>query len=299
MSLFLMLYSPLLFAQFFAKVDEDFKFNGVPLRVDENHIKNCKMIEENEAYRVWQPEKNVLKTKQFTLRDIQYITNFRNQIWQISAINTGGSDEQGEIKDDMAKKAKRAGNLGTESTTYFYYNQMRTTTHYKKKSDSDTAFIFIVLDLYTGQNADYRQHHSFFPFLNKPVKNESTREFLFAYSPPESRSGFEDLKWLYYYQYGLELYLRNDTIIQAIAYNKDGKFGRYTGGLPYNLSLDDTRKNVKEKLGEPPSKNKDGSTWYYVKDDKQVQVRFSLMSAEKNEADADKIRSVLVAQKTR
>ncbi len=296
---FLLFYSHVLFAQFFAKVDEDFKFNGVPLRVDENHTKNCTMIEENESYRVWRPEKNVLKTKQFTLRDIKYITNFRNQIWQIRAICTGDVDEQEKIKEDMAKKAKRSGKLGPDSNPEFFYNQMRTTNFYKKKADNDTAVIFIMLDLYSGQNADYRQHHSFFPFLNKPLKNEATRDFLFAYAPPDSRSGFDNVRYLTYYNYGLELYIRDDTLIQATIYNKDGKYSRYAGEIPYNLSLDDTRKDVKEKLGEPPSKAKNGSAWYYLIDDKQVHIKFFPGNDGKNETDADKIRSVLVAQKPR
>jgi hypothetical protein len=301
------------YGQFFAKVDEDFKFNGIYLRsesgMNEKHTKDCKLIEETESYRVWQPKDNTVKFKRlpflqgFTLHDILYITDFENNIFQIRAVNWDPKEHE-KILADMRKKARRSGTIGKElSGHYFFKQENRTTTYYKRTTGNDTLVIFITLDYFNSRNEDYRKHHPFFSFINTNIKSKETREFLTAYAPPESTGGFTTSngtsRYLMHYGYGMEAYIRNDTLNQVTVFNKDDKYNRFSGTLPYDLSMDDLRKNIRSKLGEPDSKNRDGSAWYYTKGDKQVHIQFVLSSNKTEADDNDVLRSVLVAQKSK
>lgn len=291
-------------AQFFAKVDEDFKFNGISLRVESGlesrQTKGCKMIEETESYRIWQPEDQSVKGKGFTLHDILYITDFENSIVQIRARNWDPKEKE-KILTDMRKKARQTGTMGDVlNPHYFFKQENRTTTYYKRTPGNDTVTVFIVLDYFLSRNQDYREHHDYFPFIGKNIRSDELRDFLFAYGPPESRSGFTGsdgvrTTYLIYYGYGMELFIHGDILKQVTVYSKTRKFSPFKGALPYGLKIGDTRKNIQSRLGIPDSRSRDGSTWYYTRGDKQVRILFSMFDTK--ELEDDPLTELVVAQK--
>jgi hypothetical protein len=260
-------------AQFFARVDDKINFNGIGLFDKTEYVKNCRVIEENETYRVWQPNENTCKAKGFTLHNIKIITSFDNEIWQIKAENTN-KEEQLQILTDMAKKAKQSKDLSTSGVTFKYFRQeIRTENYFRQVQNNDTASIFIVI-FGVDRSTEYtRENVSFMPLLGKPIDDPELRKFLFAYGIPDQKSG-TDLKFLHYNKYGLMLFIDNNKLRSATVFSKNGNYEKYAYKLPFQLSLDDTKRIIKQKLGPPSSISNTGSEMTFLKDKFAITVRF-------------------------
>jgi hypothetical protein len=278
---FLLLFAFTLFnlsmqAQFFQKVDDDFKFNGTDLRIfAEDQTKDFILLEETESYREYKPKKDIIKNRNYTLSSIRYYTNFKNEIFEIECMNTGDVVERAYIKTDMAKGAYDG--VVSDDGKYHYttYKHDRTTDVLEEYERSDTSYIGIVMAWYLSDSEDYRENHSFLPVLGMVATEDKAREFLFQYQVPEGRDQYENLKWLDYFALGIEIYLQGDTIMQATVFNADEEFKKYTGAMPYDLNIDDTRKEIKEKLGIPESFSSTNNVWYYNRPNLQINIIFS------------------------
>jgi len=135
-------------AQFFYKLDDDFKFNGLNLARYNNDTptKGCTLIEHSEFGDIYKPAKDELKTKGFTLKNIRYYTDLHDlpYVWLITAIATDGVISEAIIRGDMSNGAKKE-TSGTyhDVTWHGYQQQLRTFDIFYKNPVSDTCYVII------------------------------------------------------------------------------------------------------------------------------------------------------------
>lgn len=264
-------------AQFFAKLDKDKKFNGVEIDVDNRkQTKNCTLVKETIETREWRPEKNELKTKNFTLKDIIYESNFHNAIWRINAISTDAA-EQKNIMADMASGAKQVKNLSKGKRTVMMHTFWQNITAlYIKDEGNDTATIVISFDSHYLGAKGMREQTKFIYYLGNAYSDVTTREFLSSFFTPESSIGSERLKSrLYSYNdFGIQFLISEDTLRMATVYNNDGEFKKFEGAMPRDYDLSYIGDEVMNKLGKPFSSHDKERKWYYRLDRLQVEIKF-------------------------
>lgn len=91
--------------------------------------------------------------------------------------------------------------------------------------------------------------------LGKDVQSPDVKKFLLTFKNDRDSGGFDDVRL--YRSKGIEMHFENDKVLQQIKLQQvflysgiDGKYGKYMGKLPYNLSFDDTPAIVHKKLGD-------------------------------------------------
>src|SRR6185295_15444082 len=157
-------------AQFFYKMDDDFKFNGLNLaRTDDNKtpLKNCTLIEHTDWGDIYKPAKDELKTKGFTLQNIHYYTDLTDQpyVWLITAIATRGIVDEPIIRGDMAYGNEEEKNWDVGDRTWNSYRHSRTYVFFSRRPNSDTSDVLIVLRLVAGYAKDYLDYYDFVKLL--------------------------------------------------------------------------------------------------------------------------------------
>ena len=96
----------------------------------------------------------------------------------------------------------------------------------------------------------------------------------------------------------IEIFLQGDTIMQTTVFNRDEEYKQYTGAMPYDLKIDDNRKDIKEKLGPPESTSPKNNIWYYNRPNLQINVTFSNdPNSDVAATEDDIVRSVVFAVK--
>jgi hypothetical protein len=146
--------------QYFYKLDDDFKFNGLNLTRFHNDdpLKGCTKLEHSGFGDIYKPAKDELKTKGFTLKNIRYYTDLHDlpYVWLITAIATDGMISENIITGDMAYGAKEK-TSGTyhDITWQGYEQQLRTIDIFLRKPQSDTCYVIIATKITTDRLGEF------------------------------------------------------------------------------------------------------------------------------------------------
>lgn len=146
-------------AQFFTKLDDDFKFNGLNLSHynNDNPLKGCTLLQETEWGKMYKPAKEELKTKGFTLKNIRYYADPSNPayVWLITAISTDGIVSEAIIRNGMASGASRETRGKYNDDSWHGYERDRTFDIFYRMPMSDTCYVILGMRIATDRLPDF------------------------------------------------------------------------------------------------------------------------------------------------
>ena len=288
-------------AQFFYKMDDDFKFNGLNLARFHNDdpLKGCTLIEHTDWGDMYKPAKEELKTKGFTLQNIRYYTDLTEQpyVWLITAITTRGIVDEAIIRGDMANSNEDEKSWDVGDRTWHSYRHMRTYDVYSRRPNSDTADVYIVLRLVTDQASDYLDYFDFIMLLGMDKKQEKLRNYIFYCGLPDKAVHDGNTMQYSYYARGTELTIINDTLAAVTIYNRYKNFQQYQREATGTLPITYMRAHVDKDLGTPFWSNENKSVCRYHHYDSNITVVFSNDETKAVGGDSDTIESILFRRK--
>jgi hypothetical protein len=281
-------------AQFFQKVDDDFKFNGVNLARfrNENSLKGCTFLGHTEWGNIYQPPKDEIKTKKFTLSHIRYYTDLTepvDYVYLITAVCTGDFLEQSALLADMSSGAKSKTNIGAEGQERYMYQHMRSLDYYQRVKDKDSIIVYILVGVTYDAPGFFTKTHPFISYLGKsPATDPELRNYLFYSGPADKSYRTADSVKNTYYALGTEAVLQHDTLVRYTVYNQYKSFMGYSTAPVSYVSLNDNRAKVNGEMGTPAGCNINQSVCLYHRYDVDVTVSYAnkISGAPMNDADA-------------
>lgn len=282
-------------AQFFSKVDDDFKFNGLNLAQYHNNepVKKCTFVEHLPWGDIYKPPKDKLKTKNFTMENIRYYTDLTEPyqyVWLITATITGDDLVKAHVRKDMSDGSTQVDNANPNVSSY---KRMRTYNILAPRANSDTMDLLIVLRS-NMSSLDASQHNilSEFPFMSylgkKETYDNSLRDFLFFCGPASNIKNNVDGTVTYTYpQRGFDITLHQDTIVKYTFHNNGDGCKTCNKKITDYIGTNYTRgqANSSASLGTPTRCSKNYIICWYHRYDATFSVLYSNITIAKSDSD--------------